>query len=226
MFYFLFFFLYFFIFACFFFFFFFFSSRRRHTRCSRDWVQTCALPIYVDRHDVQSLRRVLARHLVHPRERTLAGPAPRRPEVDVHDATAQLGEIDLLAAPVGKRERRCNVAHAEGERSRRCDQRSDNGEQTDPFHDNGIVSSAAGASIVSPMNGGAARLSYCEHDDAPGHSTGCRCKRCPHGPRMTKRYRRTFCIEEIVRRSSSGRPLRRSPETTRNNERPAGVVPA
>src|SRR3989449_3108885 len=24
---------------------FFFSSRRRHTRCSRDWVQTCALPI-------------------------------------------------------------------------------------------------------------------------------------------------------------------------------------
>src|SRR6266498_4280034 len=27
------------------FFFFFFSSRRRHTRCGRDWVQTCALPI-------------------------------------------------------------------------------------------------------------------------------------------------------------------------------------
>src|SRR5687768_17625395 len=26
--------------------FFFFSSRRRHTRCSRDWVQTCALPIF------------------------------------------------------------------------------------------------------------------------------------------------------------------------------------
>src|SRR5256884_511566 len=25
--------------------FFFFSSRRRHTRCSRDWSQTCALPI-------------------------------------------------------------------------------------------------------------------------------------------------------------------------------------
>src|SRR2546429_6706316 len=25
--------------------FFFFSSRRRHTRCSRDWIQTCALPI-------------------------------------------------------------------------------------------------------------------------------------------------------------------------------------
>src|SRR2546429_7774205 len=24
---------------------FFFSSRRRHTRCSRDWIQTCALPI-------------------------------------------------------------------------------------------------------------------------------------------------------------------------------------
>src|SRR5690554_7482300 len=24
---------------------FFFSSRRRHTRCGRDWVQTCALPI-------------------------------------------------------------------------------------------------------------------------------------------------------------------------------------
>src|SRR2546429_135008 len=31
---------------------FFFSSRRRHTRCSRDWVQTCALPI--------SGRRVIA----------------------------------------------------------------------------------------------------------------------------------------------------------------------
>ena len=30
-----------------FFFFFFFSSRRRHTRCSRDWSQTCALPISV-----------------------------------------------------------------------------------------------------------------------------------------------------------------------------------
>src|SRR5712675_2935129 len=28
-------------------FFFFFSSRRRHTRCSRDWSQTCALPISV-----------------------------------------------------------------------------------------------------------------------------------------------------------------------------------
>src|SRR5436305_7651126 len=25
---------------------FFFSSRRRHTRCGRDWIQTCALPIY------------------------------------------------------------------------------------------------------------------------------------------------------------------------------------
>src|SRR5207245_6093217 len=25
--------------------FFFFSSRRRHTRCYRDWIQTCALPI-------------------------------------------------------------------------------------------------------------------------------------------------------------------------------------
>src|SRR5687768_17681991 len=25
---------------------FFFSSRRRHTRCSRDWSQTCALPIW------------------------------------------------------------------------------------------------------------------------------------------------------------------------------------
>src|SRR5256884_5186719 len=25
---------------------FFFSSRRRHTRCSRDWSQTCALPIF------------------------------------------------------------------------------------------------------------------------------------------------------------------------------------
>src|SRR2546429_2785967 len=24
----------------------FFSSRRRHTRCSRDWSQTCALPIF------------------------------------------------------------------------------------------------------------------------------------------------------------------------------------
>src|SRR5687768_18330830 len=42
-------------------FYFFFSGRRRHTRCSRDWSQTCALPIYgrgevaVDRghdHDV------------------------------------------------------------------------------------------------------------------------------------------------------------------------------
>src|SRR5436309_5859118 len=31
----------------FFFFFFFFSSRRRHTRFSRDGVQTCALPIYL-----------------------------------------------------------------------------------------------------------------------------------------------------------------------------------
>jgi hypothetical protein len=30
----------------------------------------------------------------------------------------------------------------------------------------------AGASIVSPMNGGAARPSCCEHDDAPGHSAG------------------------------------------------------
>src|SRR5690554_1322075 len=28
------------------FYFFFFSSRRRHTRCGRDWSQTCALPIY------------------------------------------------------------------------------------------------------------------------------------------------------------------------------------
>src|SRR5690606_41663856 len=28
--------------------FFFFSSRRRHTRFSRDWVQTCALPISGD----------------------------------------------------------------------------------------------------------------------------------------------------------------------------------
>src|SRR5256884_1590518 len=27
--------------------FFFFSSRRRHTRCSRDWIQTCALPILI-----------------------------------------------------------------------------------------------------------------------------------------------------------------------------------
>src|SRR5436305_3611227 len=26
---------------------FFFSSRRRHTRCGRDWVQTCALPIFI-----------------------------------------------------------------------------------------------------------------------------------------------------------------------------------
>src|SRR5690554_8030126 len=29
------------------FYFFFFSSRRRHTRCGRDWSQTCALPILV-----------------------------------------------------------------------------------------------------------------------------------------------------------------------------------
>src|SRR5256884_5454961 len=29
--------------------FFFFSSRRRHTRCSRDWSQTCALPISLAR---------------------------------------------------------------------------------------------------------------------------------------------------------------------------------
>src|SRR5690606_41193742 len=27
---------------------FFFSSRRRHTRFSRDWSQTCALPIFAD----------------------------------------------------------------------------------------------------------------------------------------------------------------------------------
>src|SRR5471030_3379649 len=27
--------------------FFFFSSRRRHTRCLSDWVQTCALPIFL-----------------------------------------------------------------------------------------------------------------------------------------------------------------------------------
>src|SRR5437899_3638676 len=28
---------------------FFFSSRRRHTRCLSDWVQTCALPIFLAR---------------------------------------------------------------------------------------------------------------------------------------------------------------------------------
>src|SRR5262245_25326012 len=32
---------------CIFVFFFFFSSRRRHTRCLSDWVQTCALPIFL-----------------------------------------------------------------------------------------------------------------------------------------------------------------------------------
>src|SRR5438128_3117242 len=37
---------YYFLFRCYYvIFFFFFSSRRRHTRCYRDWVQTCALPI-------------------------------------------------------------------------------------------------------------------------------------------------------------------------------------
>src|SRR5438128_7615531 len=37
---------YYFLFRCYYvIFFFFFSSRRRHTRCYRDWIQTCALPI-------------------------------------------------------------------------------------------------------------------------------------------------------------------------------------
>src|SRR5207245_5066247 len=35
---------------------FFFSSRRRHTRCYRDWSQTCALPIY-RRRDLQAAKR-------------------------------------------------------------------------------------------------------------------------------------------------------------------------
>src|SRR2546429_5984286 len=46
---------------------FFFSSRRRHTRCSRDWSQTCALPISRSRRnpgspgDEPAMGRVVAR---------------------------------------------------------------------------------------------------------------------------------------------------------------------
>src|SRR5690606_39355597 len=40
--------------------FFFFSSRRRHTRFSRDWSQTCALPISVD----ESVEPLFAGNLV------------------------------------------------------------------------------------------------------------------------------------------------------------------
>src|SRR5207245_6558368 len=37
---------------------FFFSSRRRHTRCYRDWSQTCALPIYFHgKRDVADSRK-------------------------------------------------------------------------------------------------------------------------------------------------------------------------
>src|SRR5690554_7636936 len=39
------------------FYFFFFSSRRRHTRCGRDWSQTCALPIFYARSFLKYLSR-------------------------------------------------------------------------------------------------------------------------------------------------------------------------
>src|SRR6266542_6910602 len=56
------------------FFFFFFSSRRRHTRCYRDWSQTCALPI--SRRSTTRVRRASA--VVGRGAETAGAPAGRR----------------------------------------------------------------------------------------------------------------------------------------------------
>src|SRR5216684_2190911 len=54
---------------------FFFSSRRRHTRCSRDWIQTCALPIAAPGRDVVDQAAARERGQ-DPRDRAHVDPGP------------------------------------------------------------------------------------------------------------------------------------------------------
>src|SRR5881628_565394 len=69
--------------------FFFFSSRRRHTRCqSVTGVQTCALPIFLERRDVSPSRLSRTRQAI----------APSNPS-DILRATGSLKDSRKRASP-------------------------------------------------------------------------------------------------------------------------------
>src|SRR5207245_5943751 len=57
---------------------FFFSSRRRHTRCYRDWSQTCALPIWCRKPDPRIFRHALDGLGVESGDATFVGDSPSR----------------------------------------------------------------------------------------------------------------------------------------------------
>src|SRR5690606_40402090 len=77
-------------------FFFFFSSRRRHTRFSRDWSSTCALPICVGRLRVRNLFG----HRLGDSERVLGG----RKLLELVDLRTQLGQVaSVVLRCVGRR---------------------------------------------------------------------------------------------------------------------------
>src|SRR5438105_12924555 len=96
-----------FLFFCFFTYFFFvlcffFSSRRRHTRSTRDGVQTCALPISADAKGKVILVRLV---LVPPRG------VRRLPQDDLalgvgRDERLAVGGVDELQGGVGRSEER------------------------------------------------------------------------------------------------------------------------
>src|SRR5205809_5967553 len=70
---------------------FFFSSRRRHTRCSRDWSQTCALPIShlaIDHPEGGVLAERMKPHMTDP--------------AAWYQAAARAGDPSLLRAALGR----------------------------------------------------------------------------------------------------------------------------
>src|SRR5438105_6696008 len=73
---------------------FFFSSRRRHTRSTRDWVQTCALPI--SRHAARGGRR-LAEHVVEGLQRRVAAQHQRGAGPEAGENAGEL-DGDVTAA--------------------------------------------------------------------------------------------------------------------------------
>src|SRR6266536_4541724 len=98
---------------------FFFSSRRRHTRSTRDWVQTCALPIYPEPGGVRlspcgdvvaALHPGAGRHDAAGTEHEVARPAERVLAVATRPVAADGGKrakplVDLVP----------HLAHAGGD---------------------------------------------------------------------------------------------------------------
>src|SRR5450631_2237878 len=80
-------------------------------------VSTAAID--VDGDDGQAAVSVTLLHFIHPRERSPAWTAPRRPEVDIDDLAAQIGQRDRLAVGGRERKRRRGLADRRGARPSR-----------------------------------------------------------------------------------------------------------